>query len=197
MIDREARGKRDQRPRARHVAGMPVTVGNAEDDGQRLEILKRLSGRADLDPQLRGQVERTAALVDRWLHDRSLCGWFDRDIRSKQDYDLQIGPESPLAPLARFYRGRMLVWAANEYGNVLGYHEERRKFFDRAVEDFRAARAAFPANRIAGMYLGANSGSNIHQLYYTSSLYNSHRICIVRKYYFCHNSFRFGRCFWL
>ena len=59
-----------------------------------------------------------------------------------------------LYPLARLYRSRMLVWAANEYGNILGYHDERRKFFDKAVEDFRAARAAFPANRIPGMYLG-------------------------------------------
>ena len=48
----------------------------------------------------------------------------------------------------------MLVWAANEYGNIIGYHDERRKFFDKAVDDFRAVKTAFPANRIARMYLG-------------------------------------------
>ena len=129
-------------------------AGNAEDDDQRLEILNRLAKREGLDLQLRGEVIRMVALVDRWLHDPSLYRWFDRDIRRSLDYDFHVRPESPLYPLARLYRGRMLVWAANEYGNILGYHDERRKFFDKAVKDFRAARAAFPANRIPGMYLG-------------------------------------------
>jgi len=129
-------------------------AGSVEDDAQRLELLKRLGQEAGLDPQLRGEVDRMAALVDRWLHDRSLYGWFDRDIRRKLDYDFKVRPESPLYPLARFYRGRMLVWAANEYGNILGYHDQRRKFFDKAAEDFRAVCAAFPANRTARMYLG-------------------------------------------
>lgn len=129
-------------------------AGNAEDDAQRLEILGRLKNAAGLDPQLRSEVERMVAFVDRWQNDPSLYRWFDRDIRRKLDYDFQIRPESPLYPLARLYRGRMLVWAANEYGNILGYHEQRRQFFDKAVDDFQAARAAFPANRIAAMYLG-------------------------------------------
>jgi len=129
-------------------------AGNAEDDAVRLEILKRLGNEPGVDSQLRGEAERMATLVERWLHDPSLYRWFDRDIRRKLDYDFQVRPESPLYPLARFYRGRMLVWTANEYGNVLGYHDQRRAFFDKAVEDFRAARAAFPANRVVGMYLG-------------------------------------------
>jgi hypothetical protein len=135
-------------------------AGNCEDDAQRLEILKQILKSADLDPTLRLEVENLAALVDRWLHDPSLYRWFDREIRRTLDYDFKVRPESPLFPLARFYRGRMLVWAANESGNILGYHEERRKFFDRAVADFRAAQAAFPANRISGMYLGEPIPSN-------------------------------------
>ena len=98
-------------------------AGNAEDDAQRLEILNRLAKLQGLDPQLRGEVDRMVALVDRWLHDPSLYRWFDRDIRRNLDYDFHVRPESPLYPLARLYRGRMLVWAANEYGNILGYHE--------------------------------------------------------------------------
>jgi hypothetical protein len=139
---------------AQPVEGLIRQAGNAEDDAQRLEILKRLGKRDGLDPQLRGEVDHMAALVDRWLHDPSLYRWFDRDIRRKLDYDFKVRPDSPLYPLARLYRGRMLVWTANEYGNILGYHDERRKFFDKAVEDFRAAKSAFPANRIPRMYLG-------------------------------------------
>ena len=94
-------------------------AGNAEEDAQRLEILKRLAKVEEgLDPQLRSEVDQMVALVDRWLHDPSLYGWFDRDIRRNQDYEFHIRPESPLYPLARLYRGRMLVWAANELANL-------------------------------------------------------------------------------
>jgi hypothetical protein len=48
----------------------------------------------------------------------------------------------------------MLIWTANEYGNILSYHDERRRFFDRAVEELRAAAQVFPENRIVRMYLG-------------------------------------------
>jgi hypothetical protein len=48
----------------------------------------------------------------------------------------------------------MLFWVTNEYGNIIGYHAERRKFLDKAVEEFRSAAAAFPDNRVIRMYLG-------------------------------------------
>jgi hypothetical protein len=48
----------------------------------------------------------------------------------------------------------MLFWVTNEYGNIIGYHEQRRKFLDKAVEEFRSAAAAFPENRVIRMYLG-------------------------------------------
>jgi hypothetical protein len=142
------------RARAESPEELIRQAGNAEDDAQRLEILRRLEKAADLDPRLRGEVERMAAFVERWQNDPSLYRWFDRDIRRRLDYDFHVRPESPLYPLARLYRGRMLVWAANEYGNIIGYHDQRRQFFDKAVEDFRAASTAFPANRIPRMYLG-------------------------------------------
>lgn len=129
-------------------------AGNAEDDAQRLDLLKQLATLPDLPPQLRAEVRQMTALVDRWLHDPSLYRWFDRDIRTKQDFDFKIRTDSPLYPLARLYRARMIVWVSNEYGFILRYHNERRKYLDKAVEDFRAAHAAFPANRIVSMYLG-------------------------------------------
>jgi hypothetical protein len=48
----------------------------------------------------------------------------------------------------------MLFWVTNEYGNIIGYHAERRKFLDKAVEEFRGAAATFPENRVIRMYLG-------------------------------------------
>jgi hypothetical protein len=48
----------------------------------------------------------------------------------------------------------MLFWVTNEYGNIIGYHAERRKFLDKAVEEFRSAAATFPENRVIRMYLG-------------------------------------------
>lgn len=129
-------------------------AGECEEDGQRLEILKQLMAVSDLDPQLRAEAERMTELVDRWIHDRSLYRWFDGEIRRTLDYDMGIAAESPLYPMACFYRGRMLVWIANEYGNIIGYSEERRRFFDRAVESFEIAQEAYPANRVIRMYLG-------------------------------------------
>lgn len=129
-------------------------AGNAEDDSRRLDVLRRLGSLTDLDPHLKSEVDHMVALVDRWLHDPSLYRWFDRDIRTKLDFDFKVRTDSPLYPLARFYRARMIVWVSNEYGFILRYHDERRKYLDKAVEDFRAAHAAFPANRIVSMYLG-------------------------------------------
>jgi len=94
------------------------------------------------------------AFVDRWQHDESLWDWYQREIRTAADYDFGILPTSPLAPLASLYRGRMLFWVTNEYGNIIGYHEPRRKLLDKAVAEFRLAAAAFPENRIIRMYLG-------------------------------------------
>ena len=129
-------------------------AGNVEDDDARLEILKQLQARPGLETQLKSDVDRMIALVDRWQHDKSLWSWYQREIRKTVDYDFGIEETSPLAPLASFYRGRMLFWVTNEYGNIIGYHEERRKFLDKAVEEFRIAGAAFPENRIIRMYLG-------------------------------------------
>ena len=129
-------------------------AGNVEDDDARLEILKQLRARPGLDTQLRADVDRMVAFVDRWQHDKSLWSRYQREIRKTVDYEFGIEETSPLAPLVSLYRGRMLFWVTNEYGNIIGYHEERRKFLDKAVEEFRIAAAAFGENRIIRMYLG-------------------------------------------
>ena len=128
--------------------------GNAEQEATRLGILKELQKTPGLDANVKAEVDKTVAFVQRWMGEKSLWRWWDREIRRTLDYDFEIDKQSPLYPLTCLYRGRMLVWATNEYGNIIFYHETRRKFFDKAVEQFKIARAAFPENRIIGMYLG-------------------------------------------
>jgi len=129
-------------------------AGNAADDALRLEILRRLQARPDLDQDLRADLDRIESLVDRWVNEAGLFQWFHRQIRDKLDYDFGIAETSPLYPLTHLYRARMLIWTANESGNIKGYHEERRRYFDRAVAELRAAAKVFPENRIVRMYLG-------------------------------------------
>jgi hypothetical protein len=129
-------------------------AGNAEDDRARLEVLRRLQARSDLDERLRADVDLLEPVVDRWVNDPRLFQWFHSQIRRDLDYNFGIAEDSPLYPITCIYRGRMLVWTANEYGNILGYHDERRRYFDKAVEQFRVAAKAFPDNRIVRMYLG-------------------------------------------
>jgi hypothetical protein len=136
------------------VQALIFQAGNVEDDDARLELLKQLQARPGLDAQLKADVDKMVAFVDRWQHDKSLWSWYQREIRETADYDFGIERRSPLAPIASLYRGRMLFWVTNEYGNIIGYHDERRRLLDKAVEEFRVAAAAFPENRIARMYLG-------------------------------------------
>ncbi len=129
-------------------------AGNAEDDAVRLKILKQIQAKPDVDEGLRTEAGRLIEIVERWTYDPRLFQWFHRDIRKNLDYNFGVGKDSLLYPITCIYRGRMLVWTANEYGNILGYHGERRRYFDFAVEQFRIAAEAFPENRIVRMYLG-------------------------------------------
>jgi len=129
-------------------------AGNVEDDAARLQLLLRLRDIEGLDPALKGDVDKMVAFVSRWRDEPSLFGWFSKPIRTHLRYDIGVSEDSPLYPLDCFYQGRMLVWVTNEYGNIIGYHEERRKFLDEAVKRFRIAKDAFPDNRVIGMYLG-------------------------------------------
>ena len=133
-------------------------AGSAEQEALRLDILKTLQQQPGIGAPLKSDVDKMVAFVERWIGEKSLWRWWDREIRQALDYDFGIGEQSPLYPLTCLYRGRMLVWATNEYGNIIFYHDTRRKFFDKAVEQFKIARAAFPDNRIIGMYLGEPIG---------------------------------------
>jgi len=129
-------------------------AGNTEEDAVRLQLLRQLHDVKGLDPTLKSDVDEMVTFVSRWQNEPSLYGWFSKPIRTHLRYDIGISEQSPLYPLSCFYQGRMLVWVTNEYGNIIGYHEERRKLLDEAVRMFRIAQEAFPENRIIGMYLG-------------------------------------------
>ncbi len=142
------------RPAEESLEKVIRAAGSADDDADRLEILRQLQKRPDLDTQFRAELDRVEGLVDRWVNDPRLFQWFHRPIRKQLDYDFGVAESSPLYPLTHLYRARMLIWTANEYGNILGYHDERRRYFDRATAELRAAAKAFPENRIVRMYLG-------------------------------------------
>ena len=128
-------------------------AGNAEDDGERLEILKRLQSAPGLDTQLQADLRHMVAAVDRWIN-HPLLPYFSGELIRKLDFDFGVAPESPLYALTHLYRGRMLVWLTLESGGLVNNVNRRREVLDKAVREFKLAAAAFPDNRVAGMYLG-------------------------------------------
>jgi len=121
------------------AASMIRRAGNTEDDAKRLEILRQLQSLPRSGAPWKKELQNLESVVDRWVNDPQLFQWFHRSIREKLDYDFGVGQSSPLYPLTHLYRARILIWTANEYGNILGYHKERRRYFDRAVAELRAA----------------------------------------------------------
>ncbi len=128
-------------------------AGNADSDALRLELLKRLRSRPDLDADLRKDLDRLITEIDRWVNEKSLA-YFGRQVGRTQDYDFGIAESSPLYPLTYLYRGRMVTWYALESGTVWRTPALKRAFLDAARGFFEKAAEAFPANRTARMYLG-------------------------------------------
>lgn len=141
-------------------AGLPAEVvelihqaGNVADDRRRLDWLNKVASRSDVPERFRAEAASLAAEINKWITQRNLS-YFSRKVGQSLDYDFGVSPDSPLAPIARIYRGRMLVWLTLESGNILHNDKLRRGFLDRARADFEAARQAFPENPVVRMYLG-------------------------------------------
>ncbi len=128
-------------------------AGNADDDSERLALLKELRQLPGLDDSLKADADKLITEIDQWLHEKRLP-YFGRPVREALDYDFKIAEESPLYPLTYLYRGRMLVWYTLESGGIWNNQPNRRRFLDKARGFFERARDAFPENRIARMYLG-------------------------------------------
>ena len=129
-------------------------AGNTEDDRERLALLKQLCAEPGLEPALRQEAEALVRFTERWLDDPRLENWWDQAILKNFQPPFSVALDSPLYPLAEFYRGRMITWAALEYGGVRSDAKQRRSFFDEARKAFALASRAFPQNRVCRMYLG-------------------------------------------
>jgi hypothetical protein len=135
------------------VTTLIAQAGNADDDRARLEALQRLRDTPGIAAGLKQDAENMFAAVERWLDGRKLA-YFGTEIQRTLDYDFKLAPTSPLYPLTHLYRGRMLVWITLESGGLMNNVNRRKELLGKAVTEFQAAAAAFPRNRIAGMYLG-------------------------------------------
>jgi hypothetical protein len=128
-------------------------AGNADDDGERLAVLKALARHPDLGDALRADVTRLGQEVERWVTDRRL-DYFGRIVSRQLDWDFGIDPSSPVYPLTLIYRGRMLVWCTLEYGGIWNNASRREMFLGQARRCFAEYSRRFPQNRIAQLYLG-------------------------------------------
>ena len=141
---------------ANGAEGLPERIrraGNTEDDAERVKVLRQIEALGGLSDALRREARRMAAEAEKWVTSKRL-DYFGRSIGRTLDYDFGLAEGSPFRPLARLYRGRMLVWVTLESGNIIRYSSRRRKYLDKAVADLRAAARAFPENRVIRMYLG-------------------------------------------
>lgn len=128
-------------------------AGNAPSDAARLLALEALAAHPELPEAYRMDANRLVAEVSRYINDPKL-DYFGRAVLKAEDYDFGIAPDSPLYPLTHLYRARMLVWVTMEYGGLWKDPEVRRSRLDQVRGHFEQARAAFPEEPLARMYLG-------------------------------------------
>lgn len=135
------------------VARMIRQAGNLNSDQERLACLQQLQQRPDLDERLRADLNRLVKEIDQYIHNKQL-DYFGKQLRRKMDNDFGISSDSPLYPLACFYRARMITWLVLETGNLWKEPKTRRELFDKVRGLFQETATAFPENKIAAMYLG-------------------------------------------
>ena len=128
-------------------------AGNADNDAERLAVLKQLRGKPDLDPALKADLEKIIPVIEKWVEGRNLH-FYSREIGKTKDFDFGVAPESPLYPLTYLYRGRMMLTLVMQSGNLWSYPDRRAEWFGIARGFFEQAREAYPSNRIARMNLG-------------------------------------------
>ncbi|MCC6697983.1 MAG: hypothetical protein IT365_20325 [Candidatus Hydrogenedentes bacterium] len=128
-------------------------AGNAATDALRMEILERLAKTPGLDPGLARDATRMREEIQRWITEPKLY-YFDQQVLKTDRYDFGIATDSPLFPLAEFYRARMLTWVTLEYGGYWSKEDARRAQFDKIRPLFEKSAQAFPENPLVKMYLG-------------------------------------------
>jgi len=139
------------------IASVIHRAGNAESDEVRLEYLRQLRERPNLDNSLREDLTKLITQIDRWLNEQRL-DYFGRQVSRNKDFDFKIPETSVLYPLTWLYRGRMVIWYTMESGSVWSIPQRRREFFGVARGFFEKAALAYPENKIIRMYLGHPTG---------------------------------------
>lgn len=139
---------------ADRYAAFIAAAGNAESDAVRLAHLRKLAHQGSVDGAPLAGLETLIKFVERWDAPESRLDFFDREIRRTLSFDFGIDEQSPLHPIAAFYRARMLVWACLEYSDIYPFPDKRAAYLGRARQQFELAAKAFPENRVARMYLG-------------------------------------------
>ncbi len=139
------------------IAAVIQRAGNAASDEVRLDYLRQLRERGNLDNSLRNDLTKLITQIERWLGEKRL-DYFGRQVSRNRDFDFQIPESSVLYPLTWLYRGRMVIWYTMESGGVWSIPQRRREFFGIARGFFEKAARAFPENKIVRMYLGQPTG---------------------------------------
>jgi hypothetical protein len=139
------------------IADVIQRAGNADSDEVRLDYLRQLRERPNLDESFSEDLAKLVTQIERWLGEKRL-DYFGRYVSRNKDFDFQIPENSPLYPLTWLYRGRMVIWYTLESGGVWSIPQRRREFFGIARGFFEKAARAFPENKIVRMYLGHPTG---------------------------------------
>ncbi|MHC4727237.1 MAG: hypothetical protein ACYS17_08390, partial [Planctomycetota bacterium] len=139
------------------IAAVIQRAGNTESDEVRLNLLKQLRERPNLDNSFKEDLTKLITQIERWLGEQRL-DYFGRYVSRNKDFHFQIPENSPLYPLTWLYRGRMVIWYTIESGGVWSIPQRRREFFGIARGFFDKAARAFPENKITRMYLGQPTG---------------------------------------
>lgn len=135
-------------------------AGNASNEVERCDYLLTLSQRADLDPQLRADLDLLLPAVDLWANERK--HWQSENPRIRRrflsgyygdNYPPAISVDSPLYPIWAMYRGRMLIQQPIQNGNLQHNPVRRAEYFDEGRRLLRIAHTAFPDNELIRIYL--------------------------------------------
>lgn len=154
------------------VLALIQAAGEAEDESERLRHLRELAARSDLTPELRGELSQLLPVAEAWADGRNhvneqdgraaengyLCYFITNRVRPGEPgeavYPVEPARGSPLHPLWALYRGRMLIWRPIQSGPLLRVKASREAYYGEGRRLLEEARAAYPTNRVIGMYLG-------------------------------------------
>ena len=126
-------------------------AGNAEDEEERLRLLKVLAALPEAGEGLRAEAGKMAEFVERW--NRGGLKFYGKQWDA---YDFGIPESSPLHVMTALYQGRMRAWQLIENSTIRSHPAEGPKLHKKACAEFRRYQEAFPKNRIPGMYLGTS-----------------------------------------